>query len=148
VAQCAELAARQQRPQVDVQRVCSLVEHDRERQIGRRRREPHQLVDLRGVHTGRLLDERVHAALQRGDAHLGVEVVGDGGDDRVDGTTVEHRQVVVEERHAVPFGDRRLAGVDVADRAEAQVGDPAVADQLGVHAALGAEADDPEPDGA
>ncbi len=106
-----------------------------------------ELLDLRRVDPGGFLDQRVDAGGERGDADLGVQIVGNRRDDGVHITAGEQRPVIVVDGHAVP-GARHVAphGVDVGDGADPHVGHHAVSDELRVHRALRSEADDAEPD--
>ena len=86
--------------------------------------------------------------LQRGDAHLRVQVVRHRGDHRVHVAAGQQRLVVGVERDAVlrRRPARALVGVGVGEAPMHHVGDQAVGDELRVHGALGSEADDAEPD--
>ena len=148
MAQLPELAGGDQRLEIGVDRVGALVEHDREGGLGMGGREVVHLLHLLGVDAGRLLGEGVDALADRGDRHLRVQEVRHGRHHGVHVAGVEHREVVVVERHVRVLlgGDVLLRGVGVRDRAEGHALDPPVGEQAGVHAALGAEPDDPETD--
>ena len=80
------------------------------------------------------------------DADLGVEVVGDSGDDGVDVAGGDHLPVVGVEGRVEGVGRLLLLRQDVAHGADAQAGHAPGGDEPGVHAALGAQADNAEAD--
>ena len=148
VPQLAQLAALNQVAQVDVERVGALVEHHRGGAVAGLSGVIEQRAGLRGVHTDRLLDQHVQAGVEGVDAHLGVQVVRNGGDHRVHLAAGQHVVVIGEERYAEALGGFALGLVGVADGGELNVGHPTPAQEAGVVAALSAEADDSHADGA
>jgi hypothetical protein len=143
----ADLAGLDDLLEPTVERVHALVEHDAEGELRLRGGERDEIVRLLRVHAGRLVDERVDSAAERRDAHLRVQVVRHGRDDRVDVAARDHLEVVLMDRDVGVGRPRQvlLGRVDVADGPDRQVRDHALRDHLGIHPPLLAQSDDAEP---
>jgi hypothetical protein len=107
-----------------VQRVVSLVEHDRKRQLRFSRGNIVEPFDLFGVDAGRLLPQHMNTVLKCIDSDLGLQVRRDANHHCIDSAAFQHRQVVVIKRNP---GVRRLDNlppgwISVANRADLEAG--------------------------
>ena len=82
------------------------------------------LLHVLGADTGRLFADDVHTVLHGVDGHLVVQVVGDGGDDRVTVAGGDHVPVILE--HGIVrellLCQLPAGGINVADGAQSAVG--------------------------
>ena len=106
-ADLAELSALDLFTDLDVQRVCTLIEHDSECQLRMTGCALVHLADVLGGNTGRLLNQSMNAMLQSIHSNFRMEVMRKGRDNRVDQTGGNHFFIVFK------YGEIRIQFFDL-----------------------------------
>ena len=131
-----------------VERIGALVEHHTKGQFRAGGRILEQLGDLLAVNASWFFQQGMDIAFQGLDTHFRMQVMRDGGADRINQATFQKIDVIVKERHIRVFFRTQglFLGINITQSGELRVADLAGDQEIGIHATLCTDSNDPHSD--